>query len=115
MLREYSWPGNVRELENMVERAVTLNTSGILTTADFREHLKPSGAPATVFSGKLVPLEEMERRYTAHVIARCNGNMTRAAEVLQIDRRTLYRMLERFSNRNIPETEEETPDVTVRD
>jgi two-component system response regulator AtoC len=115
MLREYSWPGNVRELENMVERAVTLNTSGILTTADFREHLNPSGAPATVFSGRLVSLEEMERRYTAHVIARCNGNMTRAAEVLQIDRRTLYRMLERFSNRNLEETPDLPESITNRD
>jgi two-component system response regulator AtoC len=115
MLREYSWPGNVRELENMVERAVTLNTSGILTTADFREHLKPSGAPATVFAGRLVSLEEMERRYTAHVIARCNGNMTRAAEVLQIDRRTLYRMLERFSNRNVEEPTDQISDMTLRD
>jgi transcriptional regulator with PAS, ATPase and Fis domain len=105
MLREYSWPGNVRELENMVERAVTLNTSGMLTTADFAEHVKPAGAPSALpFSGALVSLEEMERRYSEHVIARCNGNMTRAAEILQIDRRTLYRMLERFAQRNIAES-----------
>jgi two-component system response regulator AtoC len=104
MLREYSWPGNVRELENMVERAVTLNTSGILTTADFVEHVKPAGAAPAAFSGDLVSLEEMERRYSAHVIARCNGNMTRAAEILQIDRRTLYRMLERFAQRNVDES-----------
>ena len=103
LLREYSWPGNVRELENMVERAVTLNTSGVLTTADFQEHLKPAGSGPAAFSGELVPLEEMERRYTAHVIARCNGNMTRAAEILQVDRRTLYRMLERFADRDLDE------------
>jgi two-component system, NtrC family, response regulator AtoC len=100
MLRQYTWPGNVRELENMVERAVTLNTSGVLTTADFAEHVKPSGEPVSSFPAELVSLEEIERRYTAHVIARCNGNMTRAAEILQIDRRTLYRMLERFAQRN---------------
>ncbi len=104
MLREYSWPGNVRELENMVERAVTLNTSGVLTPADFAEHVKPSAGNApSEFSGELVPLEEIERRYTAHVISRCNGNMTRAAEILQIDRRTLYRMLERFAQRQVDE------------
>jgi two-component system response regulator AtoC len=105
MLREYSWPGNVRELENMVERAVTLNTSGVLTTADFVEHVKPSGeVPDNFWGGDLVSLEEMERRYSAHVIARCNGNMTRAAEILQIDRRTLYRMLERFAQRTMDES-----------
>jgi two-component system response regulator AtoC len=103
MLRAYSWPGNVRELENMVERAVTLNTSGVLTTADFKEHMKLSDAAGTSFPGDLVSLEEIERRYTAHVIARCGGNMTRAAEILQIDRRTLYRMQERFANRNVEE------------
>jgi len=104
MLREYSWPGNVRELENMVERAVTLNTSGVLTTVDFQDHLKPSGGTPPAFSGDLVSLEEMERRYTSYVIARCNGNMTRAADVLRIDRRTLYRMLERFAQRNLDES-----------
>jgi len=107
LLREYSWPGNVRELENLVERAVTLNTSGVLTSADFAEHVKPSGATQPEFSGDLVSLEEMERRYSKHVIARCNGNMTRAAEVLQIDRRTLYRMLERFAQRTVDESADE--------
>src|SRR5436190_387991 len=107
MLREYSWPGNVRELENMVERAVTLNTSGILTPADFAEQVKPFGTAQSEFSGELVSLEEMERRYSKHVIARCNGNMTRAAEVLQIDRRTLYRMLDRFAQRTVDESADE--------
>jgi len=108
MLSGYTWPGNVRELENMVERAVTLNTSGILTSADFEEHLKTSKPAPAAFSGELVPLEEIERRYTAHVISRCNGNMTRAAEILQIDRRTLYRMIERFANREVREPVDQT-------
>jgi DNA-binding NtrC family response regulator len=47
----------------------------------------------------LVPLEEIERQYILHVVHRCNGNMSRAAEVLQIDRRTLYRMVERLGGR----------------
>jgi two-component system, NtrC family, response regulator AtoC len=111
MLREYSWPGNVRELENMVERAVTLNTSGVLTAADFEEHIKQSGEAPSMFPGDLVPLEEIERRYTNHVIARCNGNMTRAAEILQVDRRTLYRMLERYAQRDNHRSGTELPET----
>jgi transcriptional regulator with PAS, ATPase and Fis domain len=97
MLAIYTWPGNVRELENMVERAVTLNTTGVLTPGDFAKELQPR-APGgrAVFPRELVALEEIERQYILHVIDRQNGNMSRAAEILEIDRRTLYRMLERF-------------------
>jgi DNA-binding NtrC family response regulator len=53
-----------------------------------------------------VPLEEIERQYILHVIQRCDGNMSRAAEVLQIDRRTLYRMMDRFRGRESAENVE---------
>ncbi|HMX30201.1 MAG TPA: helix-turn-helix domain-containing protein, partial [Blastocatellia bacterium] len=46
--------------------------------------------------GDLPSLEEMERRYLLHVLEAVGGNRTRAAEVMEIDRRTLYRMAERF-------------------
>jgi two-component system, NtrC family, response regulator AtoC len=95
MLSGYVWPGNVRELENIVERAITLNTTGILTAADFAEHVRQKKI-TIAFPRELLPLEELEYRYILHVIDRCSGNMTRAAEVLQIDRRTLYRMVDRF-------------------
>jgi DNA-binding NtrC family response regulator len=99
MLAVHNWPGNVRELENIIERAVTLNTTGVLTAADFTEHLRQSKKTTAVFPRELVPLEEIERQYILHVVERCNGNMSRAAEVLQIDRRTLYRMVERLGGR----------------
>jgi DNA-binding NtrC family response regulator len=99
LLASHNWPGNVRELENMVERAVALNTTGMLTAADFNEYLNRKGKASMRFPGELVSLEEIERMYINHVIDRCNGNMSRAAEVLQIDRRTLYRMVERFSGK----------------
>jgi DNA-binding NtrC family response regulator len=105
MLAGYSWPGNVRELENIVERAITLNTTGILTSADFTEHLRQSKRTSIVFPRELLPLEEIERQYIVHVVQRCNGNMTRAAEVLGIDRRTLYRMLERLNDGDSSGTE----------
>jgi DNA-binding NtrC family response regulator len=104
MLSNHGWPGNVRELENMVERAIALNTSGMLTAADFGEYMTKKESRSALFSGDLVSLEEIERQYISHVIDRCNGNMSRAAEVLQIDRRTLYRMMERFSSKEAPQT-----------
>jgi DNA-binding NtrC family response regulator len=58
-----------------------------------------------VFPRELLPLEEIERQYIVHVVQRCNGNMTRAAEVLGIDRRTLYRMLERLNDGDSSGTE----------
>ena len=96
MLAGYAWPGNVRELENVVERAVTLNTTGVLTPSDFDEQLHQSQKLPTLFPRELVSLEEIQRQYILHVLERLNGNMSRAAELLEIDRRTLYRMLERF-------------------
>jgi two-component system, NtrC family, response regulator AtoC len=96
----YSWPGNVRELENIIERAITLNTSGVLSATDFAEHFRQTQKTSALFAQELVSLEEIERQYILHVVQRCNGNMSRAAEVLQIDRRTLYRMFERFNSRN---------------
>jgi DNA-binding NtrC family response regulator len=104
MLSGYSWPGNVRELENIVERAITLNTTGILTAADFSEHFRRDQKAAALFPQELVPLEEIERQYILHVLQRCNGNMSRTAELLQIDRRTLYRMVERFGGREVKQT-----------
>ena len=104
MLSGYSWPGNVRELENIVERAITLNTTGILTAGDFSEHLRRDQKAAVLFPQELVPLEEIERQYILHVLQRCNGNMSRTAELLQIDRRTLYRMVERFGGREVKQT-----------
>jgi DNA-binding NtrC family response regulator len=95
MLAAYHWPGNVRELENAVERAVALNTTGVLTPSDFAEELQGAGPRAAVFSETLIPLEEMERQYAEHVVSQVDGNMTRAADVLGIDRRTLYRLLDR--------------------
>jgi two-component system response regulator AtoC len=101
MLSGYGWPGNVRELENVIERAITLNTTGMLTSADFAEQFRQNQKTVAVFPRELVPLEEIERQYILHVVLRCNGNMSRAAEVLQIDRRTLYRMVERFGVREL--------------
>jgi DNA-binding NtrC family response regulator len=95
-LAAYRWPGNVRELENTIERLVVFSRGSMIDTADLP--FKASAGPdlhERLFAD-LPSLDEIERRYLLHVIEQVGGNRTRAAEVLGIDRRTLYRMAERF-------------------
>jgi len=105
-LSSYSWPGNVRELENVVERAITLSQGQRITVNDLppRIRLEHSGDTtpplsaddlADLFSG-LPSLDELERRYILHVLDATGSNRKRAAEILGINRKTLYRMAARF-------------------
>ncbi len=95
-LEAYSWPGNVRQLENVVERAVALNTSGVFTVEDLPEEIRSvRRAPSRPPSGGWMTLEQMEDQYIHEVIDGVGGNISRAAEILGIDRRTLYRRLEK--------------------
>jgi DNA-binding NtrC family response regulator len=96
-LSSYDWPGNVRELENMIERLVVFSRGSTIDVADLPPTLQ--GGPQDLQTGMfqdLPSLDELERRYLRHVLEAVGGNRTRAAEVLGIDRRTLYRMAERY-------------------
>ena len=104
-LAGYSWPGNVRELENVIERAITLKRDGPITAADLGslvlDNERADFAPAPVVSAGADPtriqtLDELERDHLTRVLTITAGNKKRAAELLGINRRTLYRMLERF-------------------
>jgi DNA-binding NtrC family response regulator len=102
LLKNYEWSGNVRELENTIEHAV-LHTRGQVITEDdlpprlraARAAAKPDALGSQMFTD-LPSLEELERRYLIYVLEAVGGNRTRAAETLKIDRRTLYRMAERY-------------------
>ena len=94
ILQAYAWPGNVRELENIIERAVALTTSPILVPDDLPHRLmehRAKPAPASGFQ----TLEEMERAHLLRALQEAGGNKKRAAQLLGIGRRTLYRMAER--------------------
>jgi DNA-binding NtrC family response regulator len=96
-LSSYHWPGNVRELENTIERLVVFSRTTNIQVSDLPPTVTPR-APALEkrLFDDLPTLEEIERRYLVHVLEQVGGNRTRAAEVMGIDRRTLYRMAERF-------------------
>jgi DNA-binding NtrC family response regulator len=96
-LATYHWPGNVRELENLIERMVVFSRSSTIDVRDLPPTVTPR-APALEkrLFDDLPTLEEIERRYLLHVLEQVGGNRTRAADVMGIDRRTLYRMAERY-------------------
>ncbi len=104
LLRQYHWPGNVRELENAIERAVSLSHGPLLLPEDLPEAVRggaQAGEPSTAASGEadsdaLLTLDELEKRHLARVLKETKGNKVKAAKILGIDRRTLYRMAERF-------------------
>ena len=96
-LTAHNWPGNVRELENTVERLVLFSRGAVVDFGDLPPafHEAPPDLQDRLFSD-LPPLDEIERRYLLHVLESVAGNRTKAAEIMGIDRRTLYRMAERF-------------------
>jgi two-component system response regulator HydG len=99
-LLEYSWPGNVRELENCIERAVAFTEHEKITVDDLPEKVRSYRSAHFVVADdtptELVSLEEVERRYILRVVELAGGNKVQAARILGLDRRTLYRKLERY-------------------
>jgi len=101
-LESQPWPGNVRELENAVERAVVLAAQDgvILEEADFRPRGAASGSPAQ--TGAWLPsdhvptLDELERAHILRVLEQCEGQKTKAAALLGINRTTLWKKLRQY-------------------
>jgi two-component system response regulator AtoC len=100
LISSYPWPGNVRELANCMERAVALARGQSITADDLPEKIREfrhgPPHPAGVEPSELVALEEIERRYILRVLDAMHGNKSRTAQVLGLDRKTLYRRLERY-------------------
>ena len=103
LLNRYRWPGNVRELENAIERAVSLSHGPLVTPDDLPAAIrqapihadaKPESPDAT--EPVCLTLEEVEKRHLVRVLKETKGNKVKASKILGIDRRTLYRMAERF-------------------
>ncbi|MGE3541186.1 MAG: sigma-54-dependent transcriptional regulator [Candidatus Tectimicrobiota bacterium] len=97
----YPWPGNVRELANTLERALVLCQEEEITPADLPEHLTGSqpqtlGLRAALLRG--CTLAELERTYILLALEWTGGKKTEAAELLRIDRKTLYRKLVEYGN-----------------
>jgi len=104
ILMQYSWPGNVRELENTIERALILTAHPIILPEDLPKRLLDSVSaegtePLKMGEGlaaeKPLSLKDVEKSYALKVLKETRGNKTKAAEILGIDRTTLYRIIEK--------------------
>ncbi len=90
----HRWPGNIRELENAIKRAVIMADGNCISADDIGLDVNPDEELEAL--NLRVVREEAERRAVVRVIARVNGNVARAAEVLGISRPTLYDLMNRF-------------------
>ncbi|MCH3885019.1 sigma-54-dependent transcriptional regulator [Tenacibaculum aquimarinum] len=90
ILKSYNWPGNIRELENVIQRAIIMSDRFVDV-----EHLPEHVKYQIDFSKtqKLVSLKEFQKNYILKVLQATNNNKTKAAEILQIDRKTLREKL----------------------
>ncbi|HEY7728326.1 MAG TPA: sigma-54 dependent transcriptional regulator [Candidatus Eisenbacteria bacterium] len=94
LLVRYDWPGNVRELANAVERALVVGKAPTIRADDLPVRLNERRAPAVGDS-----LAEVEKAQIRLILERTRGNVTRAAEILQIDRVTLYNKIKKYGLR----------------
>ncbi|HJM42759.1 MAG: sigma-54 dependent transcriptional regulator [Nitrospinota bacterium] len=97
VLMHYAWPGNIRELENVIERAVTLGAEGELGVGDLPPSLLEDAGPAETEALLVVStIQELEKAHISRVLKFTGGQISKAARILGIDRRTLYRKIDAY-------------------
>jgi DNA-binding NtrC family response regulator len=101
-LLDYSWPGNVRELQNAIEYAVVLARQGVITVKELPAEVQLPPAlqqmdRGTVPRSGVRTLDELERTAILQALAECHGNKKKAAELLGIQRPTLYNKMKRHA------------------
>ncbi len=92
VLRSYYWPGNVRELENVIQHLVVMSENDVIDVPELPPLMRFSALRNQGFD---MPLAQMEAEYIRNVLASVNGNITRAAQILEIDRKTLRAKLKK--------------------
>jgi len=96
-LQNRPWEGNVRELENIIERLVVLTAGETIDLEDLPNPGTPVSGTGLPGSDESLTLSELQRNYVMQVLDHADGNKEKAARILGINRRTLYRMQERWS------------------
>lgn len=93
LLARYAWPGNVRELENVLGSACMMTESETIDVRDLPEYLRESRLSEVHEESSLATLEQVERTHALRVLKHVGGNKVRAAELLDVSRAKLYRIL----------------------
>lgn len=96
LLLDYDWPGNVRELENVMERAVTLAPGEMVTVEVLPRAIREVNGERQVIQEsveRLLSMDEVDRVYINRILEKSRGNKSKTAQILGIDRKTLYRKL----------------------
>jgi transcriptional regulator with GAF, ATPase, and Fis domain len=99
-LHQYQWPGNIRQLQNVIEQSAILCDDDQLDVPETvlsgpRRGARGADTVPQMFAENLT-LEEIKKRYISHLLTATRGNMVRAAAILDVDRRSLYRMVARY-------------------
>jgi len=107
VLLNYSWPGNVRELRNLIECIVSLTDNSQITLSDLPEYIsgtkKQRSSQYSQLNGlpfmeaKREVLQDFEKEYFDNLLKKCHGNISKAAQLAAVSRRTLYRMISTYS------------------
>ena len=105
-LERYNWPGNIRELKHLMQRLAALS-SGVIQIEDLPSEIVSAPKVASAMNecipeGELPSLEQLESSYLLRVLSAVGGNKSRAALVMGIDRKTLYRMIDRQVKQDKP-------------
>jgi DNA-binding NtrC family response regulator len=95
ILLNYSWPGNIRELENVIQRAITLGQHEMVLPEDLPPLMtrEMDGDGFEKALQKRYTVDQLEKEYIKRVLIEAGGNKSKAAEILGLDRKTLYRKL----------------------
>ncbi|MGO9315635.1 MAG: sigma-54-dependent transcriptional regulator [Syntrophobacteraceae bacterium] len=95
-LKQQPWPGNVRELQNAIERAVVVGKPPLITLADLP---CPTGwrASSESVTDEVLPLAEIEKRHIQLALNKTGGNVSLAAQLLEVDRATVYNKVKKYS------------------
>jgi DNA-binding NtrC family response regulator len=97
LLCQYTWPGNIRELENVIERAVALASGPEIQVGDLPEYISNLSVETyRRYDSEFPTLEEQEKNYIKWVLDKCDGNKTKSAKIMGIDRVSLWRKIKRF-------------------
>ena len=116
LMMSYAWPGNVRELRNTMQRAATFAQGEVIHIDDLPQRLRDANQAAALVARagtEQLPLSAVERAYVMEVLRQTDGNKSRAAEILGLDRKTLYRKLAEYASQR--EQEDALDDFTTRD